>query len=72
MTEWNPIETVEPDARVLVFCPRLDPDKQVFEALARPNGEYSDPVYYEWDGTGATHWMPIPSGPTLSKDKIDG
>jgi hypothetical protein len=61
--EWKPIETVEPWARVLVYRPDITPDKQVFEALATPDGGYSDPVYAEWDGFGATHWMPLPAPP---------
>ncbi len=62
MSEWQPIETVEEYARVLVYVPKNE-DILVLEALACPNGKYYDPTYNEWDGVGATHWMPLPEPP---------
>ena len=59
MAEWQPIETVPTETRVLIF----DPTWRVCEAFADPNGHYFDPRYDEWDGTGATHWMPLPEPP---------
>lgn len=60
---WNPITTVPQNARVLVFDPAMPSGREVFEATAKPDGTYHDPVYCEWDGTGATHWMPLPHPP---------
>lgn len=68
MSEWRPIETVPPGRRVIVFVPGMtvgngDSDARVFEAIAEPDGSYQDPVYSEWNGPGATHWMPLPEPP---------
>lgn len=58
--EWRLIETLPNDYEtVIVFVPGRDP----FEAMACRNGTYEDPVYNEWDGEGATHWMPKPPPP---------
>lgn len=58
---WQPIETIPDDEelRVLIY----DPKHGVCEARASKNGSYGDPVYWEWDGKGATHWMPLPEPP---------
>lgn len=65
-TSWKPIETTPDDDRsVLVYVPGSH--KEVFEALATKTGRYYDPVYNEWDGDGATHWMPLPKAPALSQ-----
>lgn len=62
--EWHPIATVPAGQRVLVYRPFFSKDvPTVFEALAEPDGSYGDPVYSEWDGEGATHWMPLPDPP---------
>lgn len=66
--KWMPIETVPEWERVLVYCPinkTGDPScfVHVFEAKAEQNGFFYDPVYSEWDGSGATHWMPLPEPP---------
>ncbi len=65
MSKWQPIETVPPPgdkggARVLIYDPTFD---LVMEARAYSDGRFFDPVYWEWDGTGATHWMPLPDPP---------
>jgi hypothetical protein len=64
MTEWQPIETIDPDLKgsVIVYVP-TETNRKVFEAIASPGGGYCDPVYDEWDGKGATHWMPLPEPP---------
>lgn len=62
MSEWQPISTVPINTRVLVYAPSSKYVK-VFEATAYPDGQFFDPVYTEWDGGGATHWMPLPSPP---------
>jgi hypothetical protein len=61
MEDWQLIASVPNQERVLVYAPQQFP--QVFEAIAEPDGSFSDPVYHEWDGTGATHWMPKPAPP---------
>jgi len=60
--EWLPINTLPlGGATVIVYVPR---DKRpVFEAEAFPDGSFEDPTYSEWDGNGATHWMPLPMPP---------
>lgn len=62
MADWQPIETVEDGATVLVYAPN-EVTRTVFEAIAYRNGSYNDPVYDEWDGNGVTHWMPLPLPP---------
>lgn len=57
---WQPISTVENGSEVLIFDPK---HRKVYHALAWKNGEYADPIYTEWDGSGATHWMPLPKPP---------
>ena len=60
--EWQPIETLSKDeGPVLVFVPGQE--RAVFEAIATRAGLYFDPTYSEWDGEGATHWMPLPAPP---------
>jgi len=62
---WRPIETIpcnDPECSFLIYAP-LSPQKQVFEARANKCGAFYDPVYDEWSGTGATHWMPLPEPP---------
>jgi hypothetical protein len=72
--EWQPIATVPNGERVLVYVPGgflqhldLERPRLVFEALARPDGHFEDPVYSEWDKNkgdpGATHWAPLPEPP---------
>ena len=62
---WQPIETVPmPDKdgygpRVLIYSKQ----DGVCEAKAYRDGDYHDPVYFEWTGKGATHWMPLPEPP---------
>lgn len=67
MNEWKPIETVPTAASNMDRAPRVlifDPiENIVCEARASANGDYYDPVYDEWSGTGATHWMPLPDPP---------
>lgn len=65
---WQPIETVPIKQRVVVFVPTHtegngDSDPRVLEAIAEPTGGFYDPVYSEWSGQGATHWMPLPAPP---------
>jgi hypothetical protein len=58
---WQPIETAPNDERpVLVYVPG---ERPVFEAIVTSEGWFYDPTYSEWDGKGATHWMPLPEPP---------
>ncbi len=59
--KWQPIETAPDGERVLVFSP--GEELAVCEAIVDGGGRYYDPVYLEWDGRGATHWMPLPEPP---------
>jgi len=68
MTKWQPIETL-PDAYEDVPVLIYDPvEWGVCEARASRNGNYCDPVYYEWSYSGATHWMPLPDPPIEQTD----
>jgi hypothetical protein len=71
--EWQPIETAPMDGetRVLVYHP--GGYHEVCEArLWRSRDEivYQDPVYDEWNGSGATHWMPLPEPPKICSDTV--
>lgn len=63
MSKWRDISTVTDGDRVIVFVPS-QAERPVFEAEVNRDGKYWDPVYYEWDGSGATMWQPLPEPPT--------
>ncbi len=63
MSEWKPIGTVPREGVYAIVYAPSEMGKPTFEAFVFPNGDYSDPCYDEWAGSGATHWMPLPAPP---------
>lgn len=63
MNEWQLIKTVPvlPDSGF--ECIIYSPEVGSRHAIAYPDGSYHDPVYQEWFGKNATHWMLLPPPP---------
>lgn len=77
MSEWQPIETAPEGCEFLAY----DPVADKFDVCARigflsdrvfqtqVDGEYG-PSDDEFDGSRATHWMPLPESPVPPQPKV--